>query len=430
LIVGAGSGLVAAWFRLALERADALRTALVGWAHGGSVAGFALVVVAAGAVTATAAFLVRRFFPDAVGSGIPQVEVVVKGEVGPASAALLPVKFAGGLLAIGAGLALGREGPSVQMGANVAHLCGGAFRRNAADRVALIAAGAGAGLATAFNAPLAGAVFVLEELVRRFDARHTIATLGASAMAIVVAQRLLGHEPDFTVAALPFMPLASVPLYLALGVVAGVLGTLYSRTILLMLSAADRLDRWPVELRAGAIGALVGAIAWFAPGMVGGGDGITQRVLAGEGTAGMIALLFLFRFCLGAVSYASGTPGGLFAPMLVLGAQIGLVFGMGCALWLPRVASHPTAFAVIGMAAFFAAVVRAPVTGIVLVVELTGSTTLLLPALGSSFAAMAVATLQGVEPIYDSLGARLGRLGAPLSVDERGRGVAPLRPRC
>lgn len=114
-------------------------------------------------------------------------------------------------------------------------------------------------------------------------------------------------------------------------------------------------------------------------------------------------LVFLFRFWLGTISYAAGTPGGLFAPMLVLGAETGLLFAMVCSALLPGSVSHPAAFAMAGMAAFFTAVVRAPVTGIVLVLELTGSVTLLLPLLGSSFAAMAVATMLGVAPIYDSL---------------------------
>jgi chloride channel protein, CIC family len=404
LLVGGATGAVAALFRLALDRADRLRDALVAWGHGYDAAGLLLVVAATGACTAAAAFLVRRFSPEASGSGIPHVEAVVKGDVGPASIVLLPVKFLGGLLAIGAGLALGREGPSVQMGASIAHALGTGFRFTAADCRLLVAAGAGAGLATAFNAPIAGAVFVLEELVRRFDTRTTIATLGASTGAIAVARPILGQAPEFSVEPLPFMSFGALPLYLALGVIAGVVGTLYCRAIVGTLAAMRRLGRWPVELRAGIVGATVGAIAWFAPGLVGGGDLLTQQTLAGGAAFGVLLLaMFLFRFALGAVSYGAGTPGGLFAPMLVLGAQVGVLFGQPCAAWLPDLAPEPTALAVVGMSAFFTAVVRAPVTGIVLVLELTGAVTLLLPLLGASFAAMAAATLLGVPPIYDSL---------------------------
>jgi chloride channel protein, CIC family len=403
LIVGVASGLLGAIFRLTLEQADRFRDSVLHWAHSEGSTGLLSMVGGAAAATALAAWLVRRYSPYASGSGIPHVEAVVNGELPPAPFRLIPVKFFGGLLAIGAGLALGREGPSVQMGASLAHLLGVAFRRNWPDCRVLLAAGAGAGLATAFNAPIAGAVFVLEELVRRFDTRVTIATLGSSAGAIAVARVLLGEAPDFRVEPLPYPGFGTVPIYLALGVTAGLLGVGYNRTLLGTLAALDRLHRWPVELRAALIGATVGLLAWFAPSLVGGGDPITQRVLAGTDTLAMVAVVFILRFGLGALSYAAGTPGGLFAPMLVLGSQAGLLFGTLCSRWSPAVGSHPTAFAVVGMAAFFTAVVRAPVTGIVLVTEMTASFTLLLPMLAACFVAMVVPTLLRNPPIYDVL---------------------------
>ena len=203
LLVGAASGLVGAVFRLTLEQGDRLRDALLAWAHGRELVGLLLIIGVSAAATGLAAWLVRRHSPEAAGSGIPHVEAVLNGDLPPASFNLIPVKFFGGLLAIGAGLALGREGPSVQMGASLAHLVGVIFRRSWPDSRVLLAAGAGAGLATAFSAPIAGAVFVLEELVRRFDTRITITTLGASAGAIAVARVLLGNAPDFHVAPLP-----------------------------------------------------------------------------------------------------------------------------------------------------------------------------------------------------------------------------------
>src|SRR5437763_4730786 len=216
LIVGAAAGLVGAVFRLTLQQADRLRDALIAWAQGEKLAGFLFVVVTCAAAALIAAWLVRRFSPHASGSGIPQVEAVLNEEIPQAPFQLIWVKFCGGVLAIGSGLALGREGPSVQMGASVAHLVGKIFRREWPDCRALFAAGAGAGLATAFNAPMAGAVFVLEELVRRFDTRITIATFGASAGAIAVSRVLLGHAPDFRVAPLPYPGAGALPVYLAL----------------------------------------------------------------------------------------------------------------------------------------------------------------------------------------------------------------------
>jgi len=403
LLAGAAAGLLAALFRLALLQADAWRGQLLAWGDGRGLWGLLAAVALAAAATALAAWLVRRFSLQAAGSGIPHVEAVERGELPPAPYRLIPVKFVGGVLAIGSGLALGREGPSVQMGASVAQMVGRASRRDAADCRALLAAGAGAGLATAFNAPIAGSIFVLEELVRRFDTRITIVTLGASASAIAVARVLLGNAPDFALEALPYVGVRGMLLFLLLGVLAGFMGVAYNRAIVGTLRVADRLPRCPVTLRAGVIGALVGLVAWYAPAMVGGGDSITQAALASGGTLAALAVIFLVRFALGAVSYAAGTPGGLFAPLLALGAVGGLAYGV---LWqdiLPEIRQPPVAFAVVGMAAFFTAVVRAPVTGIALVIEMTASFTLLLPMLAACFASMAVARLLNDEPIYDRL---------------------------
>jgi CIC family chloride channel protein len=403
LVVGAAAGLVGTAFRLSLEWTDGLRDALVTWAQGVSVLGFLLVVVTCAAVASVAALLVRRFAPHAAGSGIPHVEAVFKEELLPAPFQLILVKFLGGVLAIGGGLALGREGPTVQLGASLAHLVGSAFRRSGADCRVLLAAGAGAGLATAFNAPVAGVVFVLEELVRRFEIRIAIAALGASAAAISVVRLFLGEMPEFHVAPLGYAGSEGNVLSVVLGGVAGLLAVAYNRTLLGAIAAAGRLARWPVEARAGLIGATVGTVAWFAPGLVGGGEPLTQRTLAGAVTLWLLPLAFLLRFGLGAVSYAARTPGGLFAPMLVLGAQLGLLFGSLCRLAYPGLDMSPEAFAVVGMAAYFTGVVRAPVTGIVLIMEMTASFTMLLPMLGACFAAMVVPTLLGNSPIYDSL---------------------------
>src|SRR5262249_33308185 len=204
------------------------------------------------------AWLVRRFSPSASGSGIPHVEAVLSGELPPATPRLIPVKFFGGLLAIGAGLALGREGPSVQMGAVIADVVGKISGRRWPDRRGLLAAGAGAGLATAFNAPIAGAVFVLEELVRRFDARIAIAALGASAGAIAVARVLLGPAPDFRVATLAYYGLGAWPFFVALGALAGLVAALYNGSLLGAIRVANRVGDWPVGLRARAVGAAMG----------------------------------------------------------------------------------------------------------------------------------------------------------------------------
>jgi CIC family chloride channel protein len=407
LVVGAASGLIGAIFRLALAAADQFRSSAVAWAHGDKVAGFLVIVGGCAGAVALAAWLVRRLSPYASGSGIPQVEATLNGELPPAPPHLLLVKFFGGLLAIGSGLALGREGPSVQMGAAIAHIVGKLCRRTWPDCKVLIAAGAGAGLATAFNAPIAGSVFVLEELLRHFHRRTAIAALAASATAIAVARMLLGQAPDFVVAPIAYVDVSTCLLLAGLGAAAGLAGTLYNVALLFTLSVTDRLSHWPVELRAALVGAVVGALGWSLPDLVGGGDNITQRALAGGISLAFLPLSFLLRFVLGPVSYAAATPGGLFAPILVLGAQLGLLAAALCGVAFPGMGLDPTAFAVVGMAAFFTGVVQAPITGIVLVIEMTASVSMLLPMVGACFTAMLVPNLLGGAPIYDSLRPRV-----------------------
>lgn len=401
-LTGTLTGLLVTAFRIVLRDADVWRDALITRAHTRPIVGFLLTVVLVAVASGVAAFMVRRFSPFAGGSGIPHVEAVAKGELPPAPLSLIPVKFVGGLLAIGGGLALGREGPSVQMGADIGVFIGKALRMPESDWIALLAACGGAGIATAFNAPIAGAVFVLEELIRRFDTRIAIAALGSSCCAIAVARPFLGRTPDFKVEALGYSDPGSGLLFLALGIVAGFLGMAYNKLLLGTISIADR-TRWPLEWRAALIGALVGAVGWFNSGLVGGGDPLTQKTLLSGISLAELPFVLALRFILGPLSYAAGTPGGLFAPMLVLGAQLGLLFAALCGIIVPHSGVAPTAFAVVAIAAFFTAVVRAPVTGIVLVTELTASFTQLMPMLWACFGAMVIPTLFGVRPIYDSL---------------------------
>jgi CIC family chloride channel protein len=408
LVAGAATGLVCAVFRLLLARAEQWRGDFISWAHAESALGFIYVAAACALAAGIAAWLVKRYAPEASGSGIPHVEAVLRGTDDPAPLRLIPVKFFGGLLAIGSGLALGREGPSVQMGAKISYALGEVFGRSRADCRMLLVAGAGAGLATAFNAPIAGAVFVLEELLRRFDTRATIATFGASAAAIGVARVLLGSSPDFRIPTISHVRWESIPLFVLFGLAVGLLGVAYSRTILRALGTMGRFTNLPVEVRAALIGAAVGLLAWFNPSWVGGGDALTQSTLLGELGGSMLIVLFLVRFGLGAVSYTAATPGGLFAPMLVLGSQAGVLFGGVCHLLLPSVAPDQIIFAVTGMAAFFAAVVGAPVTGMILAIELTGSIAPMLPMLAACFTAMLVTGLLRNDPIYHALAERGG----------------------
>ena len=280
-------------------------------------------------------------------------------------------------------------------------------------------------------------MFVLEELVRRFEPRIAIAALGASSTAILVSRLFLGDAPDFQVAVslkaaiatgpLPYAAAATWPLYLVLGLFAGLAAS--------SLQPHDpRRGRTRRAARSGLAGRasgggdrrVVGVVGWFAPGLIGGGDTDHPALLAG----GLLRRCHPVRFrralrARAPLCYAARTPGGLFAPLLVLGAQLGLLAGRSSQAALPGLGIEPEAFAVVGMAAFFTGVVQAPVTGIVLVIEMTAAFTTLLPMLAACFAAMVAANLLRTVPIYDSLRERLGQDAAMICSL---RCVSPTKP--
>jgi CIC family chloride channel protein len=349
---------------------------------------------------------------------------------------VLLVKFASGTLGIGAGLALGREGPTVQMGGAIGDMVSRWLRSGTRERNSLIAAGAGAGLAAAFNAPLAGVIFVLEELRRDFAPGALTAGFVASVTADVVARLLLGQSPVFHVASSPVPPLSSLPLFLMLGLVAGLLGVVFNRALLASLRLFDRAARWPLGLPAALVGLVIGAIGWFAPGVLGGGGSLVETTLSGRVALGTLAGLMLLRFVMTMLSYGTGTAGGIFAPLLVIGAQAGLLVGLLGRPFFPAADSYPAAFAVVGMAALFAAIVRAPLTGIVLILEMTENYSLMLPLLIACFTAYALADLLREEPIYEALlqrdllrGSRRIDSGETILVDLRVEEDAPFAGR-
>ncbi len=270
----------------------------------------------------------------------------------------------------------------------------------------LIAAGAGAGLAAAFNAPLAGTVFVLEEMRVLRTPRHALAALIAAVTADQVCRLLLGSAPQLALAGVAGPPLSAVPFFLVLGVAAGLVGAVFNRCVLGTLAFADRL-RGAGGRHAAAIalagGAVVGLAGFFAPELLGPGDGLVERALHAPSEASGAAATFVSRLALTSLSYATGVAGGLFAPLLVLGAELGVMAGRaGEALMTPPPAGLP-AFVVVGMGALFAASVRAPATGVLIILEMTGALSLTLPLVYAAVVADLTARALGARPIYEAL---------------------------
>lgn len=403
LAVGIAAGLVAVAFRGALHECESWRAGLAAAARAMGWSGIALplALCAAGAMLSVA--VVRRWAPEAAGSGIPHLKAVLDHLRQLAGPRVLPVKFAGGLLAIGSGLALGREGPTVQMGAAVGQIVGGWFRCTPRERRTLVAAGAGAGLSAAFNAPLAGLVFVLEEVQRDFGANVFAATLAASVTADIIARLLLGQTPVFHVAIDAIPELQLLPLASAIGLAAAFLGVAFNRGLLASLDACDRLRARFTLAPAALAGLLTGAVLWWAPDLVGSGAPVMERMLTGEMGLAALVVTFAVRFVLTLTGYGSGAPGGIFAPMLILGAALGLAVADGTSTLVALSSNDLRAVAVVGMAAYFAAVVRAPLTGIVLMVEMTGQYPLVLPLALASAIAYGVAEYLRDPPIYQAL---------------------------
>lgn len=407
MLGGLLTGIVGGAFRYCLIRADGLRTRMIVWAHTWPYAGWLLPVGVAAAGTCLARLLVLKFAPIAEGSGVQRVEAVFSGEVPPPGPIVVPVKFLGGLLAIGSGLALGREGPTVQMGASFGSMVSRFFLTDAGDRRVVDASSAGAGLAVAFNAPIGGSIFVFEELTGDFTLWLMLSTLAAATVAVWLMRRMLGNELSFTV---PFVSLTFVwnkwP-FLILGAILGASGALYNTTIMAMLRFSDKVSQIPSLYRAAILGGVVGVVAWFFPSLVGGGDSLTQTILSSRLELTSLVLIVFVRFLIGPWSYAAGAPGGLFAPLLLLGSSTGALFAGAVNHFLPAAQLSPAACAIVGMAAMFTASVRAPLTGMVLIIEMTGRADLTLALLGACLTAMFVSMLLRSEPIYESLKHRM-----------------------
>ncbi len=402
-LVGAGAGITALLFRAALIGANNLRNAFIVWAHSIPLCGWVFPVLLTSIGTVFAVVITRRYAPEASGSGIPHLEAVVRRFRELKWKRVLPVKFFGGIIAIGSGLALGREGPTVQMGGAV----GDAFSRwlkvPERERLTLILAGAGAGLAAAFNAPFSGVIFVLEELRGDFQPIVFASALLSAIIADIVVRIGSGQFPIFTVPSYPTPPLTSLPLFALLGVGAGLFGIVFNRSLLATLERYERLPRrWAFSFVA-LTGGVVGLMGWFSPIVLGSGDSLVEATLKGNVLLATIPLFLTCRFFLTIACYGTGTPGGIFAPLLVLGALMGLAIGQMAHGLLPDVVPIAGAFAVVGMAAYFTGIVRAPLTGIMLIIEMTGSYSLMLPLLVSCFSAYAVAELLKDLPIYEAL---------------------------
>ncbi|MCX2723894.1 H(+)/Cl(-) exchange transporter ClcA [Roseibium salinum] len=378
------------------------------------------VSIGVSAVCVTAAFLlVRRVAPEAAGSGIQEIEGAMEDKRPLNWASVLVAKFFGGLLALGSGLVLGREGPTIHMGAMTAEALSRSHDISASDHKGLLAAGAAAGLAAAFNAPLAAILFIVEETRRQFPFgyRTYMAVIIASLLSAAVTEQLTHIGPPLLVE-VSYVPVWSFLLLGLLGMLLGALGVLFNRALIGVMDLFQKIPSGLRWLPALAIGAATGGLLIAFPEATGGGEDLVPNLISAE--FGILALLVLtlLRFSGVLFSYASGVPGGIFAPMLSIATCAGLAFGVAAIELLPLEDDFRSACAVAAMGGFFAASVRAPLVGVVLVMELTGAYALIMPVLVTCTTASLTAHHLGGRPIYEQLLERTLRLaGQPADTE-------------
>lgn len=407
LMAGMAVGVIGSAFFFCIDHGYALLVAITRPATGGAFPGWAVGATAGALLVGGAAFLTGRFAPETAGSGIQELEGTLSGQRPPLRwRRIVPVKFAGGVMAMTAGLILGREGPTIQIGGAVGAAVGEFGRCHSYDRKTLIAAASGAGLAVAFNAPLGGILFVIEELRDRFSVTPIalngviVATLAATQTGILIV------DPGLLLPVKLLEPAhwRDLALTIPFAAVIGLYAALFNATILkaqdTVRALAGRLGRLSVAM---AMGAVIGVLVSLLPDATGGGEALTLRLLTHPAATALLLLLLLLRTILFPFCYAAGTPGGLFAPQLAAGTLLGLLYAQALAVALPGLIIEPAMFAIAGMAGLLAATVRAPLTGAVLIAEMTGNYLLLPMMLVAAAVASLVAAACGSRPIYEVL---------------------------
>ena len=340
--------------------------------------------------------------PMCTGSGIPQIKGILQGDMSMRWFSVLWSKIIGGVLAIGAGMSLGREGPSVQIGACVGQGLSQTSRRTRFESRILMTAGAGAGLAAAFNAPLAGVIFGLEEMQKTISPALLLTGITASITAATVTEVVFGMSPVFSMGYLLPLPLNLFDVLVVAGIVIGLLGRLFNIALAYSLNTYSRLGLSGMKKPLVPL-TLAGILGFVLPEILGGGNLLVDSLVVTDYTIGFLCLLFVGKFLFTMICFGSGVPGGIFLPMLVLGAAGGAVLAKLLVLAGLLPAMYYADIIVFGMAAYFSAVVKSPVTGSILILEMTGSFQHMLALLVVSLTAYVISDLTGGRPVYDEL---------------------------
>lgn len=350
-----------------------------------------------------AGWLVQRLAPEAAGSGIPQVKASLANVPIKLSWRVALIKLLSAIIALGSGITLGRQGPTVQVGAGLAAGMSRTFPTSPEHRRQMIAAGAGAGLSAAFNAPLAGVLFIIEELLQDLSGL----TLGTAIIACfiggVISRLLGGGSLQLNLELMDYssrFSLQEIPIFLLLGVLAGLLGAVFNHGLIFSIKTYRRLHI-SLPLRVALAGLISGLIVALLPEYYRDNAGLREYMIASQPNLLLAIITFITQFILTLIAFGSGAPGGLFAPSLILGSCLGHIVGV-CEFQLWGFGS-PTTYALAGMGGFFSAVSKVPITAIVIIFEMTTDFNLVLPLMIVSVTSYLVADQVVPGSLYEKL---------------------------
>nr|WP_288452853.1 ClC family H(+)/Cl(-) exchange transporter [uncultured Anaerostipes sp.] len=413
LLVGLAAGGIAIFYRLMLNYAENALFAVIDFTKGNGLlmtVWFLLLILMG--------ILVGRLVAwegMSSGSGIPQVQGEMKGYLNQNWLRILISKIIGGTLCILGGLSLGREGPSVQLGAMAAKGAAKLTGTTPTKERYMLTCGAGAGLAAAFNAPLAGVMFSLEELQKNFNSSMLVCVISGCAVSDFLSKHFFGLLPVFDFHLHSALPLNNYWLLVLLGLLLGVLGAFYNFVMLKGQDLFNALKMIPPQYRIILPFLLSGIVCYTMPQILAGGHAMIGLLDGQRPAVAVMLMLLIGKFLFSAFCFGSGAPGGIFFPMLVLGAYIGAVFGTVVIDQTGLEPFYMVNFITIAMAGFFTAIVRAPITGILLIAEMTGTFEHFLSLAVVCLISYMTAHLLKSEPIYESL---LGRILAKNGLEE------------
>ncbi len=353
-------------------------------------------------------YLLFRYFPYARGSGVPQTKAALFAREGRITLSTVLGKFFCTSATLASGIPLGREGPSVQVGAGIASVLGRFLGLRPEKVKALLPVGAAAAIAAAFNTPLAAVLFALEEIVGDLHAPVLGSVVLASATSWCVLRLLLGNSPLFKVPQYQLVHPAEFAVYAVLGVAGGLVSVAFTKLLLSMRARFLRLPQKTVWFQPLVGGLLVGLVGWFVPQVMGVGYGYVGYALNGNMALKLMVLLVVLKLITVTTSYASGNAGGIFGPALFIGAMLGGSLGTVAHHLFPAYTATPGAYALVGMGAVFAGIVRAPMTSVLMIFEMTQDYAVIVPLMISNLISLFISSRLQPQPIYEALAVQDG----------------------